>query len=47
MGSQLEIEVTHIWTNRLIGGEQEPADCEWSPAQPFKGQDGFLKRFPD
>ena len=46
-GNQLEIEVTNVWANRLIGDEQEPADCEWSPGHHFKGQGGFLKRFPD
>lgn len=46
-GNQLEIEVTNVWANRLIGDEQEPADCEWSPGHHFKNQGGFLKRFPD
>jgi alpha-L-rhamnosidase len=46
-GNQLEIEVTNVWANRLIGDEQEPADCEWSPGHHFKGQGGFLKRFPE
>lgn len=46
-GNQLEIEVTNVWANRLIGDEHEPADCEWSPGHHFKGQGGFLKRFPD
>lgn len=46
-GNELEIEVTNVWANRLIGDEQEPADCEWSPGHHFKGQGGFLKRFPD
>ena len=46
-GNQLEIEVTNVWANRLIGDEQEPADCEWSPGHHFKDQGGFLKRFPD
>jgi alpha-L-rhamnosidase len=36
-----------VWANRLIGDEQEPADCEWSPGHHFKGQGGFLKRFPE
>ena len=46
-GNQLEIEVTNVWANRLIGDEQEPTDCEWSPGHHFKGQGGFLQRFPE
>jgi hypothetical protein len=46
-GNQIEIEVTNVWANRLIGDEHEPADCEWSPGHHFNGQGGFLKRFPD
>lgn len=44
-GNQLEIEVTNVWRNRLIGDEQEPADCEWLPGH--MGNGGFLKQFPD
>ena len=42
--NKLVIEVTNVWANRLIGDEQEPADCEWLP-----GSRGghFLKEFPD
>ncbi len=43
--NQLEIEVTNVWANRLIGDEQEPADAEWG-----KGHMGFggpLKEFPE
>ncbi len=44
-GNQLEIEVTDVWANRLIGDEQELADCEWIPGY-ISG--GFsLKEFPD
>jgi len=43
--NQLEIEVTNVWANRLIGDEQEPPDCEWLPGH--MGHGGFLKQFPD
>ncbi|MBB3967711.1 glycosyl hydrolase [Mucilaginibacter phyllosphaerae] len=42
--NQLIIEVTNVWANRLIGDEQEPADCEWTPGE-WGG--AFLKQFPD
>jgi hypothetical protein len=51
--NRLEIEVTNVWANRLIGDEQEPADCEWieSPHEwidgPQKCKGWFLKVFPD
>ena len=34
--NRLEIRVTNLWPNRLIGDEQQPDDCEW----------GDVKRFP-
>jgi len=43
--NNLEIKVTNVWANRLIGDEQQPADCEYG-----KGAFGFggpLKSFPD
>jgi hypothetical protein len=43
--NSLEIRITNTWANRLIGDEQEPADCEWG-----RGDQGFggpLKSFPD
>lgn len=44
-GNQLEIAVTNVWRNRLIGDEQEPPDCEWLPGH--MGHGGYLRRFPD
>lgn len=43
--NQLEIAVTNVWANRLIGDEQQPDDCEWLPGHFNKGK--YLKRFPD
>jgi len=43
--NQLEIEVTNVWRNRLIGDEQEPPDCEWSPGH--MGYGGYLEHFPE
>ncbi|MEO6000611.1 MAG: glycosyl hydrolase [Chitinophagaceae bacterium] len=43
--NQLIIEVTNVWANRLIGDEQEPADCEWIPGYISGGYS--LKEFPD
>jgi hypothetical protein len=43
--NKLEIKVTNVWANRLIGDEQQPADCDFG-----KGDFGFggpLKTFPD
>lgn len=44
-GNTLRIEVTNVWANRLIGDEQEPPDCLWSPG--FMGHGGYLTEFPD
>ncbi len=41
----LVIEITNVWANRLIGDEQEPADCEWIPGYISFGFS--LKAFPD
>jgi hypothetical protein len=43
-GNALVIEITNVWANRLIGDEQEPADCKWLPGH-FGGF--FLQEFPD
>ena len=44
-GNELEIDVTNSWRNRLIGDEQEPADCEFEKAPHVGGW--FLRRYPD
>jgi hypothetical protein len=43
--NEITIEVTNVWANRLIGDEQEPADCIWSPGH--LGFGGFLQEFPE
>jgi hypothetical protein len=46
----VEIEVSNVWANRLIGDEQEPEDCEWLPGHVFGPNlygGRYLKRFPD
>ncbi len=43
--NKLEIKVTNVWANRLIGDEQQPSDCDFG-----KGDFGFggpLKSFPE
>jgi hypothetical protein len=44
-GNELIIEVTNVWANRLIGDEQEPDDCVWTPGP--RGNGRFLKEFPE
>ena len=43
--NKLEIKVTNVWANRLIGDEQEPADCDYVNGD--MGCGGPLKAFPD
>jgi len=46
-GNKLEIQITNVWANRLIGDEQEPADCEWLFPGLYEDSGGYLKEFPD
>jgi hypothetical protein len=43
--NKLEIKVTNVWANRLIGDEQQPADCVFGRGD--MGSGGPLTAFPD
>ena len=43
--NRLEIKVTNVWANRLIGDEQQPADSTFGRGD--LGSGGPLKEFPD
>ena len=44
--NQIEIAVTNLWVNRLIGDEQEPADVEWAGKPLANWPDWFVKHEP-
>jgi hypothetical protein len=46
-GNRLEIHISNVWVNRLVGDEQEPADCEWLIGGSAYKQGYYLKEFPD
>ena len=51
--NKLEIRITNLWPNRMIGDEQQPDDCEWSEPIHFAAAKGkpiigrMLAQIPD
>ncbi len=43
----IEIAVTNVWANRLIGDEQQESDWIWQVGDPKIGSGEFMKEFPD
>ena len=45
--NKVEIAVTNVWANRLIGDEQEPADVTWQAGDPVLKGGFYMKELPD
>ena len=45
--NKIEIAVTNVWANRLIGDEQEPEDMVWQAGDPNFHSGYSLKEFPE
>jgi hypothetical protein len=45
--NKLQIAVTNVWANRLIGDEQQPPDWEWEDGDPEIKSGQFMKALPE
>jgi hypothetical protein len=43
----IEVAVTNVWANRVMGDEKEPADIVWHPGDTRYSDGAYLKEFPD
>jgi hypothetical protein len=43
----IEIAVTNVWANRIIGDEKQPADITWHPGDTRYSDGAYLQEFPD
>ncbi len=44
---RMEIKVTNLWPNRLIGDDSMPLDCEWIERPHFRKIEWGIKEIPD
>ena len=44
--NRLQVKVTNLWPNRLIGDEQLPEDCEWNGVNIRRWPDWMVKGLP-
>lgn len=47
--NKVEIKVTNLWVNRMVGDEQQPDDCEWMAPRTMCGDKAGqgIKKIPD